>query len=54
MGHSKEGQPTESGSQYRILFREDPLEKKWRVVTFDLYEAGRFLRQTVPQALTKD
>ena len=54
MGHSKEGQPTKSDSQYRILFREDPLEKKWRVVTFDLYEGGRFLRQTVPQALTKD
>jgi hypothetical protein len=54
MGHSKEGQPTESDSQYRILFREDPSEKKWRLVTFDLYEGGRFLRQTVPQALTKD
>jgi len=54
MGHSKEGQPTENDSQYRILFREDPLEKQWRVVTFDLYAGGRFLRQTVPQALTKD
>jgi hypothetical protein len=54
MGHSKEGQPTETDSQYRILFREDPIGRNWRFVSFDLYDGKRFIGQAVPQALNKD
>jgi hypothetical protein len=54
LGHSKEGQPTEADSQYRILFREDPLDGTWGLVSFDFYDGNRFIGQAVPQALSKD
>ena len=44
----------ESRLQFRVLFRQDPFNANWRVVTWDTYRGGKFVSDRVLQEMQRD